>query len=127
MTNPINDVVWCALAPSRIHGIGVFAIRDIPKGTELAGGELEYPTEDFVLLEIRAIVQDHHSLLEFADSIPNPNYDAHLQCFMNHSATPNSDGRSALRDIRKGEEITEDYTKGERPLGPKAKKHFSFL
>ena len=121
----INDVVWCKLAPSPINGVGVFAIRDIPKGNELAGGEAEYPLQE-VLPEIMEIIQSHHSETERADFLYNPNRDVWMQCFVNHSSDPNSDGIRATRDIKKGEEITEDYTKGE-PLGEKALKHFTFL
>ena len=32
------EKVYCRLAPSPIHGIGVFAIKDIPKGTNPFGG-----------------------------------------------------------------------------------------
>ena len=28
----LNRTVWATIAPSKIHGIGVHAIRDIPKG-----------------------------------------------------------------------------------------------
>lgn len=43
--------------------------------------------------------------------LKNPNDDADLQSFMNHSETPNSDGDRTLKRIKKGEEITENYTK----------------
>ena len=38
--NRINSEVWATLASSTIHGVGVFAIRDIPKGTKLADGQM---------------------------------------------------------------------------------------
>ena len=46
---------------------------------------------------------------------------------MNHSNTPNSDGKFALQNIPQGEEITEDFTKLAIPMHPLNKKHFSFL
>ncbi len=129
MTHPLNKIVWCKLAPSKIHGIGVVAIRDIPEDTELFGGENEYThdNEETILPEIKAIILDHHSRSEFWDMVPNPNKDAWLQCFMNHSDTPNSYNMFSTRDIRKGEEITEDYRAGHKPLGEKALQHFTFL
>lgn len=129
MSHPLNDVVWCRLAPSPIHGIGVFAIRDIPEGTELAGGVEDYSRdgEADVLPEIHALMQDQHCFLEYFDVLPNPNRNVHLQCFMNHSDTPNSNGKVALRDIRKGEEVTENFKTFDRMLGPKAAEHYSFL
>ena len=128
MTHPLNNFVYCKLAPSEISGIGVVAIRDIPNNTELFGGENEYThdNEDTILPEIKALILDHHSRSEFWDMVPNPNRDVWMQCYMNHSYTPNSDGIFATMDIKKGTEITEDYTKGE-PLGEKALKHFTFL
>ncbi len=134
MTHPLNDIVWCKLAPSPIHGVGVFAIRDIPKGTVLGTGENQQGLdtysrehEDVILPEILAIIQDHHCFVEFWDVLPNPNRDVWLQCFMNHSADANSDGKIALRDIAKGEEITENFNGFEQPLGPKAKAQYTFL
>lgn len=131
-SHPLNDVVFCKLAPSPIHGVGVFAIRDIPKGTELAGGRRDYPRAgmETILPEIMQIIQDHWLFIEnpsHCEVIPNPNYDVHLQCFMNHSYKPNSDGFRALRDIKAGEEITEDFTDFPIKLGPKALAQFNFL
>lgn len=40
----------------------------------------------------------------------SPNSDQFLQAFMNHSDKPNSDGHEAIRDIKAGEEVTEDFT-----------------
>ena len=31
----LNKTVFCRLGPSKIHGIGVIAIRDIPEGTRI--------------------------------------------------------------------------------------------
>lgn len=126
MSHPLNDLVWCKIAPSPIHGVGIFAIRDIPKGTELAGGEYVYrkDEEETLLPEIRALIQDHYSHLELMSIMPNPNRDAYLQCFMNHSDDANSDGHHALRDIAKGEEVTENYKKLSRPLGEAAHEYF---
>lgn len=125
--HPLNHVVWCRIAPSPIHGVGVFAIRDIPKGTKVAGGNSYYSrtNEEYILPEIWAIMQDRWCLLEKSEVLPNPNWDAVLQRFMNHSATPNTDGFCALRDIKKGEEVTEDFTSFD--LGPKARAYYNFL
>lgn len=124
MSHPLNDVVWCKLAPSPIHGVGVFAIRDIPKGTELAGGGDYYErgNEADILPEIMALMRDRWCRLDACEVLPNPNWDAVLQRFMNHSKAPNSDGVHALEDIRKGDEITEAYTSFD--LGPEAIDHY---
>jgi hypothetical protein len=122
----INDVVWCKLAPSLIHGVGVIAIRDIAKGTKLWAGENEYEIQE-VLPEIKEIILDHHSRVEFWDMLPNPNKDVWMQCYVNHSNTPNSFDGVATEDILKGAEITEDYRLGDMALGKEALAYFSFL
>lgn len=108
--------VWCRLGPSKIHGIGVIAIRDIAKGTAL------YPKDSYTyelaphIMQlhnlhpaIQGIIMDRRQMSNYY-RFPNPNMDADMQCFMNHSKTPNSNGHIALIDIKAGEEVTEDYT-----------------
>lgn len=102
----------------------MFAIRDIPRGTQvtdynysnIADGVpmIEMSEKDFaqVLPEIKALILDRilydasvGSSLKFV----SPNHDQCLQSFMNHSDDPNTDGLTALRDIKSGEEVTEDF------------------
>lgn len=111
----LNNEIWCKLAPSSIHGIGVFAIRDIPKGTEIfaqstGGVYLKDPLDD-VLPEIKALILQRWPLAEQGYAYLSPNDDARLLSFMNHSKEPNYDPviDCVLRDITAGEEITEDY------------------
>lgn len=118
----LNSTVWCRLAPSLIHGVGVIAIRNIPKGTRITDIErysfypnirkYRIPQEYFNLIEkeIREIILDR-TIFEETDILEffSPNADADIQSFMNHSEKPNSTGTHATRDIRKGEEITEDF------------------
>ena len=115
----LNDKVWAVLKPSNIDGIGVYAIRDIQKGTAISDHTLEeqgqfmYSSEDFreLLPEIQNIILDRMLYKEGQFTfVINPNADAILQSFMNHSDKPNTDGRRALIDIKKGEELTEDYS-----------------
>ena len=114
----LNRTVYCRLRGSSLEGVGVFAIRDIPKDTVLTdyyGGELQFFTlteEEFNLLEpeVKELIR---SRTIFDADLPltfmSPNCNQIFQAFMNHSTTPSSDGRIALRLIKKGEEITEDY------------------
>lgn len=115
----LNNTVFCKLAPSPIHGIGVFAIRDIKKGQELTDYRFtsekelfQLPVEEFdkILLPIRKLILDR---IQFCDdktvSFFSPNTDQVLQSFMNHSIDANSDGRFALVDIKTGDEVTENY------------------
>jgi len=117
--NFINNNVWARLAPSKIHGIGVFAIRNIPKNTYLKMKGLLYEDpedteinkEDFLKIrpEIRKIILDRWFMEKDYLAIKNPNNDADLQSFMNHSNNANSNGYYTLQNIKKGEEITENY------------------
>lgn len=116
----LNETVWAKLGPSKIHGIGVIAIRNIKAGTHITDyGMYETKTEyyiyesDFIKIhkEIRKLILDrmmfpnHTKTFHFR----SPNCEAELRAFMNHSDNANSTGYIALRDIKAGEEITENY------------------
>ena len=122
MPSELNDSVWCTLGPSTIHGIGVVALRDIPKGTKLhlddwardpsRGVRLYTPDViEGLLPEIQEIVRQRYPLVDEGSCFCSPHDDVHLIAFMNHSSEPNFDTKTgeANRDIRKGEEVTEDY------------------
>jgi len=118
----LNNSIWATIKPSKINGVGVFAIRDIPEGTNISENTIDstsvnlfYPIdeEDFnnILPEIRDIILDR--MLYREDEffmVTNPNAEVLLQSFMNHSSLPNTNGRVTLRDIKAGEELTEDYS-----------------
>lgn len=137
----LNTTVYAKLGPSPIHGVGVFAIRDIPKGTRITDHSIQnisgtkrllrIPVVDFdkILPEIRALVLDRMLFLDGLRifTFYSPNLDAALQSFMNHSTIPNSNGVVALRDILKGEEITEDFKSISGPLHALTKAHHTFL
>ena len=115
--------------PSKVHGLGVFAVKDIPAGTQWWSTELgqtiTISRAQFALLvqsagspatdAMMAGIQTYSIYLETLDAlvlIPDNGR------YVNHSDTPNSAGgvdgevlySVALRDIAAGEEITEDYT-----------------
>lgn len=112
----VNDVVSVRLAPSDIHGIGVFAIRDIKKGERLyvdAMPEmLDIPYKRFkdIREEVREVILERFPRVATTNShFLAP--DTLMQIYMNHSDNPNysnKDGK-ALRKIKKGEEVTENY------------------
>lgn len=119
----LNATVKCKLAPSKIHGIGVFAIRDIQKGERLyvrpdasQSPELrvwyKVPFGSFGKLfpEVRELILDRWPSVVNGGLFTSPNEQWPV-LWMNHSDDPNYESKtdSALRDIRKGEEITEDY------------------
>lgn len=117
----INETVFCRLGPSPIHGVGVFAIRDILKGTMFTDHNIHYmnhhvygvPESEFqkIFPEIRGLILDRMSYE--ADDVElvfnSPNSDQFLQAFMNHADDANTDGHYTLRDIKAGEELTENF------------------
>jgi SET domain-containing protein len=111
----LNDVVKVKLAPSSIHGIGVFALFDIKKGEKLYLDAIPHafdvPYREFKKLkkEIREQILSHWV------NVINGSYFLYpvtkMTAFLNHSDTPNVDAMKdeALIDIPKGTELTEDY------------------
>ncbi len=113
----LNNEVRCTLKPSKIHGVGVFTLRDIKKGERLyvspSSSEHRWyniPFESLEALrpEIRSLILERWPLILHGASFDGPN-NIRLMSFMNHSDKPNSKYDLALRDISEGEEITEDY------------------
>ncbi len=113
--NELNATVWAKLAPSKIHGIGVFAIRFVPKGQkvyELGNRRWRKPIEYHMAHQsIQELIYQRWPLVTQGADFWSPNDDAHLPSFLNHSNIPNIDKHTfcALRDIPNGEELTEDY------------------
>lgn len=109
------------VAPSAIHGMGLFAVKAVPRGTPIwkfqPGFDRAFDPAECDQLPLLA--QQHlrwFAFLSRADGAWVLSGDH--ACFMNHSATPNTgaalDAREpvvtvALRDIAAGEEITCDY------------------
>ena len=121
--NKLNEIVKVRLAPSKVHGIGVFAIRDIGKVQRLWGDiypqffDLPYSHFGKLFPEVKQLIMERwpgiaseYSLLA-GGRFAYP--DTLLQAYINHSDEPNYDPEIdlTLRDIKVGEEITEDYRK----------------
>ena len=117
-----HDGVFTRLRPSEIHGIGVFAIKDIPKDTYLFVGanskivsvdrkevenqdvEIKKLYDDFcVIIDEKYYCPDNFNNLNVGwylkESKENPN----VRCDENYDLY-------ASRDIRKDEELTVDYS-----------------
>ena len=138
----LNETVWATLKPSKLGGVGVFAIRDIKKGAVITDysihtinniGFLKVAEEDMKLIHpsVLRLILDRSMFQEGQKNFYfySPNMEVCLTSFMNHSDRANSDGRVALRDIDEGEEITEDYTtlfQGKNPHNL-VKAHYSWL
>lgn len=115
----LNEQVKCYIAPSKIHGIGVFALRDIEKGekcyifprTERTWYDLTYSDLEKLRPEIREIILQRWPAIINGSYFQSPLDDVWLCSFVNHSETPNykQSSDSALRNIKAGEEVTESY------------------
>ena len=102
------------LAKSKVHGLGVFAGQSIRKGAKIwrfvYGFDRFYTRKRLAKLPKRA--RDYINLHGYQwknEILLSMDYDT----FMNHSETPNTDFHNgfviARNNIRKGEEITNDY------------------
>lgn len=125
LTKLLGDIANTAigLAPSPIHGIGVFALTDIPEGTTdlFSSGSGEWPA--VAVSTIKSLPAHTQKLiatycLEDDDKIYLPPHGfkvIDLAHFLNHSDQPNlkqMDGGNyfiTLRAIQAGEELTIDY------------------
>ena len=112
----LNDTCLVTLKPSKINGIGVFALQNIRKGQRLCPVmEKTYiiDKEEIPLIkkDILNIILDRGNITgEYSGPyIIHPNNDASYISFMNHSKNPNSDGYCATKNIKRGQEITEEY------------------
>jgi SET domain-containing protein len=119
----LAESTYVMIQSSPIHGIGVFAIRDIPKGTQDIfsqgfGDWIEVSREEVEALpeHSRALVENHCLFDEKSYFIPEYGFKmVDLVIYLNHSDTPNvisiNDGErfEAIRDIACGEELFVDY------------------
>jgi SET domain-containing protein len=115
--------VYVMLRPSPVHGIGVFAIKDIPKGcrTIFSKGVGEWIKLSFA--EVEQLPPHSRNLIETYCLYDEENYFVpdygfklmDLVLYLNHSADPNvisvneGDQFEAIRDIRVGEELLVNY------------------
>lgn len=111
----LNMRVKTRLGPSPIHGVGVFALRDIFKGQKLYAEDFPklytLPYSQFTKLfpEVSQYILIKFPTIAVGSKFAYP--DTRIQAYMNHSDDPNYGNESdmALKDIKQGEEITEDY------------------
>jgi hypothetical protein len=119
-----HDGVYVRLQPSPIHGVGVFAIRDIPIGTELLPNdksELTWRTPEELNLSkldanVRQLYLDFCIIKDGGRRFGCPkNFNLLTPVwYLNHSKKPNvrcdEEYRFfTLREIKTGEELTADY------------------
>ena len=115
-----HEGVYARIGLSRVHGVGVRAIREIPAGTMPFRGESERVTwvsraaVRRLPPAVRELYEDFSMVSGDRLGVPPNLNQLSVGWYVNHSARPNleadDDGRfRALRRIRKGEELTADY------------------
>lgn len=115
-----HEGVYARIGRSRVHGVGVVAIRDIPAGTRVFGGEDERVTwcsraeVRRLPAAVRALYEDFGMVWGDRIGVPRSFNRLSPGWYLNHSHRPNveadDDGRFVtLRRIRAGEELTADY------------------
>lgn len=123
LLNELANNTWVMIRPSGVHGIGVFAIRDIPAGcrdlfSKEMGHWVTVPMSETDALPVHAkeLVENYCLFDKENYFIPALGFKAiDLSLFLNHSDTPNvfsvNDGEyfETLRDIKKGEELFINY------------------
>jgi hypothetical protein len=122
-----HEGVFTRLRPSRTHGIGVFAIRRIPKGTKLFKGDsddmrwIESQEVGRLPREVRRLYDDFCVLRTGRLGCP-PSFDRLTPSwYLNESRDPNvvcdeHFNFIAKRSIVSGEELTVDYSTYSEPV-----------
>ena len=119
----LTHETFVALQPSAIHGIGVFAIADIPKGcrslfSRNTGGWITLSFEEAEQLPAhsREFIETYYLYDEEKYFIPDHGCKVmDMASYLNHSSNPNIQSVNhgeyfeALRDIKAGEELLVDY------------------
>ena len=131
LLNELSRETYAALQPSALHGIGVFAICDIPKGcrkifSQGVGKWIKIPYHEIENLPAhsRSLIEtyclyddDHYYVPDYGFKVMD------IVNYLNHSSTPNivsiNDGEEfeALVDIPSGTELLLDYRKIAGELG----------
>ena len=123
LLNELSNNTWVMIKPSGTHGIGVFAVRDIPAGCkELFSKEMgEWTTVprnevDTLPQQAKDIVENYCLYDEENYFIPAQGFKVmDLSLFLNHADEPNiisvNDGEyfETIKEIKNGEELFVDY------------------
>lgn len=115
---------YCRIMPSKINGVGVFAIRDIPKNTDPFIGVKRQKWYKFNISELKYLNKeigrmiDDFFCMDKGNIVFIPEHGLNgmdISFFMNHSEKPNlktiDEGFTftTLKNIKKGEELTVSY------------------
>ena len=127
----LNNDVYCRIKPSKKHGVGVFAIKDIPKNTnpfKVTGKEcikqriINISEEDANKLnkEVKKMLDDFYHKQDGVYGVPYRGLNSNdISFYMNTSKKPNVGFKSidncslvvfnTLKKIKKGEELLINY------------------
>lgn len=123
------DKVYCRLAPSPIHGVGIFAIRKIPLGCNPFNNSFQ--AQEAIIIkkdkisdpEILRLLHDQHPTADPNEQIVS-NWPNQLiwTNYLNYSDEPNIELKingewETLRQIEIGEELLEDPKRLNNPDG----------
>jgi hypothetical protein len=126
LVKDLEENIYCRLKLSSIHGVGIFAIRDIPKHTDPFKSFLSYqfvPVNADVIFKnkkidpvVKKLVSDMYAVVDGKIYLYRGGFNAiGIGFFLNHSKKPNlmvsEDGEQFLtaRKIKKGEELLSDH------------------
>lgn len=116
---------YCRVKTSKIEGIGIFAIRDIPKGKNPFFGVKVHKWHEFTVKELKKIDKevfkmiDSFFVIEKNDTVYIPETGLNgndISFYLNTSSKPNIetiDGGTnfaSTRKIKRGEELTVAYS-----------------
>ena len=125
--------VFVRAAPSGIHGVGIFAVSDIPQGQTVqlwSDEEMRFIPKPLAPGPLRTMVLTYG--VQTADGFwcPKDFNRAEIGWYINHSDTPNMTYASAItlramRDIAAGEELTINYVEIEGEFHESPDRHLA--
>ena len=124
-TKKLSTHVWCRLGVSNVHGVGIFALKDIPKGTDPFIDS--YMGDEFCLIhknkienlpeEIKTMLEDYWPtngnskaiVPMFPNALVWTNYLNYTKDDNKVNIYLNDEGKwETTKDIKKGEELLEN-------------------
>ena len=125
----LKNKTYCRVQPSKTHGVGVFAIKEIPSGASpwstpnhhFFGGTIRLASHEISKLDepVRKMLLDYNLLSNRGLFVHPCELEVlHITQFLNASTDPNieldterEDPFKTIRKIKVGEELTVDYQK----------------
>ena len=111
----LNSEIKVRLAPSKVHGIGVFALQDLYVGEKLHADtmpnvyKIPYGSYSKIWPEVGDLIRERWPSVVNGEPFMMP--EALMIAYMNHSENPNYSNTTdlILKDVKKGEEVFENY------------------